>query len=118
MSLPASPEFIPPPSRPFAPRRSPPLASPHYSPPSLPANPRALPSSRSLLPRSEDSPRSLSPLPPAQTPHRFRALPAPAPQIPSNSAIPPNRLIQTATRTLSKSYRGSDAPSLPSAPPS
>src|SRR6266850_4971877 len=110
--------FTPPPSLPLAPRRSLPPACPHYSQPSVPAIPRALPSSRSRPPHFEDSPRSPPPLPPAQTPHRSPALPAPGPQTPSSLAAHPGRSTQTAAKTPSTFYRGSAVPSLPSAPPS
>src|SRR5437660_2602068 len=83
--------FIPPPPLPSALCRSPPPASPHYSPPSLPAILPALPSPRGSRSRSRHSAPALrflrsplatrhSPLPP----YRSRALPSPAPQTPSS----------------------------------
>src|SRR5437667_2581142 len=115
---------IPRPPLPSALCRSPPPASPHYSPPSLPAILLALPSPRGSRSRSRRSAPALrflrsplatrhSPLPPYHSP----ALPAPAPQTPSSSATLPDRSIQTASRIPSTSCTKSAARSLPSAPP-
>src|SRR6266550_4256087 len=112
--------YTPPPLRLSESRRSSPLASPHYSPPSLPTILPAppfphSPNSLSLTPRC--SPRSSIHSPPARIPHRSPTPPAPAPQTPSISVTPPDRSTRTASKTLSTSCTKSAAPSLPSAPP-